>query len=425
MGPWSAGVYFASADSASAMEPSRAVDFAVRLAYMPPGMSFWTLVQAELWRRKERTIFTVVSLAVGFFLFGLLQSVNAAFGAAVARSHADRLMIAERYGVSMPLAYLNRIERIPGVAEVAWLGLLPAYYRDPKQSLMVLGTSPARFFSVFDEYKTSTAALDRLLRTRTGLIVLDTVAKRFGWKVGDQVSLISPTSTPDGHHASWTFNIVGTASCPSNPAQAPFAAINYAYYVATEASHQSTVEYFVVRVADPRRAVSIGRSIDKVFANSSAPTLSRPESEFAAQAVSDIGDVRWLTDSVIIAVFFAMLLLTGNVVLESVRERTAELAVLKTLGYSDIRVVMLIELEALTLCLSGAVIGLAFAALAFHFVGRTLGEFDDWLATANALSAGIMLAGVGLAVALTLVAAAMPAWGAKRLDVVDALRVRA
>ncbi|MGB6450221.1 MAG: FtsX-like permease family protein [Steroidobacteraceae bacterium] len=381
-------------------------------------MSVWTLVQAELWRRPERSIFTVVSLAVGFLLFGLLQSVNAAFGAAVARSHADRLMVSARFNHPIPLSYLSQIERVPGVKQVTWLGLLPAYYRDSKQQLMVLATSPARFFSVLDEYKTSATALNRLIRTRTGIIVLDTVAKRFGWKVGDRISLIN------GHHG-WTFDIVGIVTCPSNPAQDPFAVINYTYFDATRESARGTVAWFYVHVADPRRAASVGRSIDKFFANSSAPTLSEQESKFAAQGVSEIGDVRWLTDSIIIAVFFAMLFLTGNVVFESVRERTSEFAVLKTLGYSHLRVLMLIELEALALCLSGAVIGLGLAAVAFHFVGRTLGKISDFLATANVLSPAIILAGVGLAVALTFIAAAIPAWRAKRLDIVDALRVRA
>ncbi len=381
-------------------------------------MSLWTLVRAELWRRPERTIFTVVSLAAGFLLFGLLQSVNTAFGAASARSHANRLMVSGRFGNAIPLAYLSRIERIPGVEQVTWLDLLPAYYRDPKQSLMVLATSPPRFFSVLDEYQTSAVALDRLIHTRTGIIVLDTVAKRFGWKVGDQISLING-------HDRWTFDIVGIVTCPSNPAQAPFAVINYTYFDAVRELGRGTVAWFYVHVADPRRAVSAGRSIDKLFANSPAPTLSQQESEFAAQGVSEIGDVRWLTDSVIIAVFFAMIFLTANIVFESIRERTSELAVLKTLGYSDIRLLVLIGLEALALCLSAAVIGLTLAAVVFHFVGSALGEISGFLATTNVLSAGTILAGVGFALVLTLVAAAIPAWDVKRLEVVDALRVRA
>jgi putative ABC transport system permease protein len=380
-------------------------------------MSLWTLVWAELRRRPERTMCTVASLAVGFLLFGLLQSVNAAFGAAVARSHADRLMVTERFGGSMPLAYLSQIERIPGVARVAWFGLIVAHYRDPKQPVMVLATSPD-FFSVLDEYKTSAADLDRLVHTRTGLIVFDTVAKRFGWKVGDQISLI------DGHNV-WTFDIVGIATWPSNPAQATFAVTNYAYFDALRESAHGTVVYFVVRVADPRRAVHIARSIDKLFANSPAPTRSQQESEFAGSAVSEIGDARHLIDSVLIAVFFAMLFVTGNVVFDSVRERTSELAVLKTLGYSDRRLLVLVAVEALTLCLPGAIIGLALSGVAFHFVGRTIGKFSGWFATTNELSAGVLLAGLGLAMALTVTAAAIPAWTAKRLEVVDALRVRA
>lgn len=379
-------------------------------------MSFWTLIRAELWRRKERTLFTVISLAVGFLIFGLLQSVNLAFGAAVARSHADRLMVTERFGGSMPLTYLNRIDRVPGVVQVAWFGLLIAHYRDLKQPLMVLATSPA-FFSVMEEYKTSAVAIERLSSTRTGLLVLDTAAKQFGWKVGDQVNLI------DGQHV-WTFDVAGILTCPSNPAHPPFAVANYVYFDAIREAGRGTVAYFVARVADPRRAIHVARSIDNMFANSSAPTHSQLESQFAGSTVAEIGNARRLTNSVMIAVFFAMLFVTGNVVFESVRERISELAVLKTLGYSDIRVLLLIEVEALTLCLSGAVIGLALAEVAFHFVGRTISKFSSWLATTNELPPWTIIAGLGLAVALTLVAAAIPAWSAKRLDVADALRVR-
>jgi putative ABC transport system permease protein len=386
-------------------------------------MSFWTLVRAELWRRPERTIFTVISLAVGFLLFGLLQSVNAAFGAAGGHSHADRLMVSGRFGNPLPLSDLSRIERIPGVKQVTWLGLLPVRYRDPTQFLLVLATSPARFFSVLDEFKTSAAELTRLTNTRTGLIVLDTVAKRFGWKVGDQVSVSSPITARDGN-SNWTFNIVGIVTSPDNPTEQPLAVGNYAYLDANRARDGGSVAWFYVRVADPRRAASIGHAIDRLFANSPAPTLSQQESAFVAQAIAEIGDVKRLTSAVIIAVFFAMLFLTGNVVFESVRERTAELAVLKTLGYSDGRVLMLVELEALALCLSGAIIGLGLAAVAFHFIGQALGRMSEFLATANVLSPEIILTGVGLAVALTLIAAATPAWAAKRLVIVDALRLR-
>lgn len=387
-------------------------------------MSSWTLIRAELWRRPERTVFTVAALAAGFFLFGLLQSVNAAFSAAVARSHADRLMIAGRFGNPLPLGYLSRIEGVLGVKHVAWLDLLPARYRDPTQPLMVIAASPGRFFSVLKEYEISAGALERLIRTRAGIIVLDTTAKRFGWKVGDQVSLISPMSTRDGGHT-WIFDVVGIATCPSNPTHPPFGVVNYTYFDANRVVRGGTVAWFYVQVADARRAASVGRSIDRLFANSSAPTFSQQESEFAAQGVSDIGDVRWLTDSTIMAVFFAMIFLTANVVFESVRERIPELAVLKTVGYSATRLFVLIELEALVLCISGAIAGLGLAAVAFHFVGRTLGKVSSFLVSTNVLSPATILAGVSLAVALTLIAAAIPAWSATRLDVGDALRVGA
>lgn len=386
-------------------------------------MNYWTLVRAELWRRPERTIFTLTSLAVGFLLFGLLQSVNAAFGAAGGHVHADRLMVSERFGSSMPLADLPQIERVPGVKQVTWLGLLPAQYRDPRQSFLILATSPARFFSILDEFKTAPAELDRLTNTRTGLIVLDTVAKRFDWKVGDQVSVTSPITARDGN-PNWTFNIVGLLTSAGNSAEQPLAVANYTYYDENRARGTGTVAWFYVRVADQRRAATVGRAIDRLFINSPSPTHSMQESAFVAGAVAEIGEVKWLTNSVIIAVFFAMLLLTSSVIFESVRERTAQFAVLKTLGYSDGRILMLVEFEALTLCLAGAIIGLGFAAVVFHVIGRTLGKLSQFLASAGILSPAIVLAGVGLAIALAFIAAAIPAWAAKRLEIADALRVR-
>jgi len=389
-------------------------------------MSFWTLIRAELWRRPERTIFTMVSLAVGFLLFGLLQSVNNAFGAAEARSHGDRLIVSERFGHGMPLAYLSQIEAVTGVTQVALSSILPTFYRDPKQSVLILPTSPRRFFSVFDEYKISATALERLIHTQSGLVVFDRVAKRFGWRVGDRVNLIASVPARDGSN-NWTFDIVGTMTNSSNSAQVAFAVMNDSYMEANKANtaDPNKYVYFFVKIADPRRAVSIARSIDRLFVNSAAPTQTQPESAWAASAVALIGDVKWLTDSIMIAVFVAMLFLTANVMMESVRERTSELAVLKTFGYSDFAVLVLIELEALAVCLSGAIVGLALAEVAFHFVGRAMARINDWLTTTNTLSVGIILAGVGFAVALTLIAAAIPAWRAKQLDIVDALRVRA
>jgi putative ABC transport system permease protein len=387
-------------------------------------MSFWTLVQAELWRRPERTVFTIVSLVVGFFLFGLLQGVNAAFGTAMAQTHADRLMVGGRFGNSMPLADLSQIERLPGVKQVTWLGLLPAYYRDPKLSFLILASDPARFFSVMADYKISAVTLNRFVHTRTGLIVDDKLAKRFGLRVGDQVNLNSPVVKRDGSR-NWTFDIVGLVSSPKQ-ADPPFAVMNYTYLDENRADARGgMVQWFYVQAVAPERAVAVGRSIDSLFVNSSAPTFSQQESAFAAQSVADIGDAKLFTDSIIVAVFFAMLFVTGNVIFESVRERTSELAVLKTFGYSDTRVLMLIELEALTLCLSGAIAGLTLAALAFHFVGRVITSISSFLATTNTLSARIILTGLGFAVILTFVAAAIPAWSAKRLTVAHALRMRA
>jgi putative ABC transport system permease protein len=385
-------------------------------------MGLGGLVRAELWRKPERTIFTVASLAVGFLLFGVLQGVNTAFSAAVSRTEADRLLIDSRFDAPLPLAYAERIEKVPGVTQVTWTHFLFGYYQDPGNTVIILTTSPERFFQVRNEAKASAAVIERLAHTRTGLVVMTSLAQKYGWKVGDHVSVISAVPRKDGGNT-WTFDIVGLFTVPSNAGQVPYAIANYEYFDEARADDRGTVGRFVIRIADPRRASAVARSIDTVFANSSVPTLTQVESEFAARSLATIGDVGTLTQAVIIAVCFAMLFLTASVVLQSVRERTPELAVLKTLGYSDRRVLLLVELEALALCRCGAVIGLGLAFTAFHFIGKPMGEINLYLRTAN-LSVAVIVEGVVLALALTLAAAAIPAWSAMRLGIADAMRVR-
>jgi putative ABC transport system permease protein len=386
-------------------------------------VKYLPLMWAGLWRKPLRTVLTVLSLAIGFFLFGLLQGVNSAFDAALTRSKTDRLLIGPRFDTPLPASYAGQIRRTDGVAEITWTGFLRGSYQDPKQGVLVITTDPRSFFSVRHEYLTTPAELAALIRTRTGLIVLDHLAKRFGWKVGDRIT-VSGAAPRKGGGNDWPFDIVGILTDPSNPGQIDFAVGNYDYLDEARAQDKGTVTRFVVRVRDPRRSAAVAHAIDAEFANSPAPTLSQAENEFAGRDLATIGDVGRLTDAVIIAISFALLFLTGNVVLQSVRERTAEFAVLKTLGYQNGQVLMLVVFEALALCLSGAVLGLVFAGVVFPSIGRSMTNVSAWLGS-RSLSGSVMVTGIACALLLTVLSAALPVWNARRLNVIAALRTRA
>ena len=387
-------------------------------------MKFLFLAWAGLWRKPTRTLFTMISLAVGFLLFGLLQGVNSTFTAAIGRTKADRLLIDRRFDVPLPQSYASRIARVAGVRDVTWTQFLQGSYQDPKNFVLVLMAEPTSFFRVRDEYVAAPTVVDALTRTRTGLVLLDKLAAQYGWKVGDKVTLSSGIPRQDGAR-DWEFDVVGIMTDPSNAGQFPFAVGNFDYLEEARASGKGTVNRFVIRVTDPARSVEIGRAIDSEFANSPAPTLTQLEDAFAGTELATIGDIGRLTVAVIAAVFFAILFLAGNVILQSVRERTAEFAVLKTLGFADGRVLRLVALEALLLCAVGAALGLGASEAVFPFVAAFLPNLSLYLATTPTLNPSVVMLGLAVAAALTVLAGALPAWSAKRLDIVEALRRRA
>lgn len=379
------------------------------------------LVWAGLWSKPTRTLFTLISLAVGFLLFGLLQGLNTAFANATSRTQADRLLLSPKFENPLPQSYLSRLREIPGVSEVTWTGFLPAFFQEPRNGFVVISTDPVSFYSVRNEYKVDPKELEALVNTRSGLIVYEPLARQHGWKVGDRITLGSPVPREDG--APWTFDVVGFTTNPSNPGSVPFAIAQYDYVNAGRTNLKDRVTRFVVRVADARRSVEMVEAIDKVFANSDAPVRAQLENEFAQADLATIGDVRRLTTAIIGAVFFATLFLVGNVIRQSTRERTSQFGMLKTLGYSDTRVLAIVMGEALLLCLIGAAIGLVGTVLVFPTIASFLPNLSGYLGTPR-LSGMVLIFGVGAAVILTALSAAQPAWSAMRLNIVDALRMR-
>jgi putative ABC transport system permease protein len=382
-------------------------------------MKFLPLVWSGLWRKPARTLFTLLSLALGFLLFGLLQGVDSAFDGAVARQRLDRLLTDPRFGAPLPLSYGPTLEKVPHVTNLTWTVFLPGYVQEPQNNFLVIATAPGRFFKVRHEYQTTPEQLAALESTRTGLIVLKKSAEVFGWKIGDRVTLKSPVPRKDGG-TDWTFDVVGLLDNPDNPGQIGFAVAHYEYFDEARAMGNGTVGRYVIRIDEPRRSVEVSRAIDKLFESSAAPTRTQTENERAQSQLATIGDVGLFTRAIIAAVFFAILFLTGNTVLQSVRERGPELAVLKTLGFSDSTVFGIVIAETFLLCLVAAAAGLAGASVLFPVVSANLLDFSAYVGSAPFFRR-VLVEGFALALVLAVLSAVVPAWRTTRLRIVDAL----
>jgi putative ABC transport system permease protein len=380
-------------------------------------MKFLPLVWAGLWRKRARTIFTLLSIVVAFVLFGMLQGVNAVFNNAVNAAAVDRLDVVSRVTFTEPLpyAYLSQIESIPGVAGVAYQSWFGTYYQDPKNFVFSFPLDPERFFPLFPELQLPKDQLAALVHTRTGAVVGRDLAKKYGWKIGDRVPLHSVIWTQSSNGSSdWQFDIVGIFDGPSNDASSFF--FNYSYFDEARAFSKGKVGWYIVKVKDPSGAMQVAAAIDKRFANSPDETKTQTEKEFSQSFIKQQADINFIVTAILGAVFFTLLFLTGNTMMQSVRERVPELAVLKTLGFTGFAVVMLVLAEALMLCLIAALIGLGIAALIFPAMKDFIGEAH--------LPANVLILGAALAVLLALGTGLPPAWRTARLNIVDALAGR-
>jgi putative ABC transport system permease protein len=378
-------------------------------------MKYFPLVWASLWRKRPRTLFTLASIMVAFLLFGLLQGINAAFNRVVEQAHVNRLLASDISFLPLPLAYLPRIERLRGVTNVAYATQFVAYYQDPRNAVAPIAVDPALWFAVYSDWKLPRDQLEAFTHTRTGAVLGPELARRYGWRIGDKVPLHSTVVKQDGT-ADWTVDVVGILEDPDNPGESNTLLMQYGYFDESRLLDKGTVLQYEATIADPKKAAEIAGAIDGTFANSGNQTRTQSEREFAQSMLTRVGDITFFVDAIVGAVFFTLLFLTGNTMMQSLRESIPELAVLKTIGFSDRALVALVLAQSGLVCGLGAALGLGAAAaifpLAHSFIG---GARLSWL---------VVSAGAGAAVIVALISGLPPAWRAKRLEIVEALVAR-
>jgi len=377
-------------------------------------MKYRHLILANLRRRKVRTGLTVGSFAVALFLFGLLAVVRGAFQGGVHVAGADRLVVVNKVSIiqPLPLAYRDRLARVPGVALVTFATWFGGVYQDERHHLPQFAIDREHYRQMFPEFIIPDDQWQAFLLDREGCIVGEALMERFQWKVGDRIPLKGSIFP-----GTWEFNVRGTyrSSRPQdNTTQFWF---HWDYLDERRSFGKGSVGWYTVRIADPDDAVRVIRAIDEAFANSPWETKTDTEKEFAASWVKQMGNFELLLLSVGGVVFFTLLLVTGNTMAIAVRERMRELAVLKAVGFSDGFVLVSILAETVLVAAVGGGVGLAVAKL---FTLR--GDPTGGLLPVFYLPSTAIVLGFSLALAVGLLAGILPALSGMRVRVVDALR---
>jgi len=372
------------------------------------------LVWANLRRKKVRTTLTIGSFAVALFLFGLLAAVRIGFRGGADAAGADRLNTINRVSLILPLpfSYRDRILRVPGVSNVTYASWFGGVYQDERNFFPQFAVDKDTWFDVYADYVASAEGRSAFEKDRQACMVGRALADRFGFKVGDRIPLRG-TIWP----GAWEFNIVAVYEGNRPDADTSAMFFRADYLDENRQFGQGTVGWYVVKLRDIDDAVRVSEAIDALFANSPFETLTQTEKAFAASFVNQMGNIELLIMSIGIVVFLTLLLVTGNTMAIAVRERSGELAVLKTVGFSDRRVLRLILAEALLIAGQGGVVGLALALVAIPALTKALPMLGVLYVSPMTFVAGFLLA-----IAVGAAAGLLPAIGAMRLRVVDALR---
>ena len=386
-------------------------------------MKYLHLGWSALIRRKSRTLLTIFAVIAAFSLFGLLDSVRAAFASSgQSIPGATRLVTISKQGLlgSLPLSLLRRIQAIPGVSSVTYESWFGGYYQTPKNELATQSIA-GNYFDVYPEYRLTPAELRALHATRTGAVAGAALARTFHWKVGDRIPVQATVFPQKNGSNTWMFDLVGIYHVSEAAEQGKENQLFFNWdYFDQAAAFGGGASFYIERAARLQDVVSVGSAIDALSLNSDHETKTQSEDAFTASLASRLADIGLIVGSIMGAVFFTLVLVTGNTMTQAVRERMPELAVLKTIGFADRGIFALVLAESVLLLAVGGIAGLALSMVAVSELSTEFGRQIPVLP----VGAGTWLRGLVLMIAVGTVVGVLPALRARRLRIVDALAGR-
>jgi putative ABC transport system permease protein len=382
-------------------------------------MKFLPLIWSNLRRKRVRTIFTLLSILVAFLMFGYLIAVSNAFNIGVQIAGVDRLVMTHKVSIilPLPLSYLERIEQVPGVKDVAHASWFGGIYQDPKNFFAQMGVDPERYLRIYPEFQLPEDQKKAWLADRTGAICGKYLADRYHWKIGDRIPLVASVWQKQDGSNNWEFTLDGIYTGATPTTDTTQFLFHYKYLDESRVRRKGMVGWYIIRISPPDQAPQIVQRIDDLFANSENETKTSTEKAFMQGFAKQVGDIGAIITAILSVVFFVILLVAGNTMMQSVRERITELAVLKTLGYSNGLILTLVLCESVLLAGLGGALGLGLAWLLVSRGDPTGGALPIFVMPKSSTAMGFMLI-----VLLGLATGTLPALQAMRLRVVQALR---
>jgi len=382
-------------------------------------MKYFYLIFSSLKRKKLRTGLTILSIMVAFILFGYLTAIRQAFDAGVEVAGADRLIV--RHKVSLiqllPQNYEAKIESIAGVDNATHSTWFGGIYQEPRNFFAQIAIVPEELFDMYPEFIISDEHKAAWQETRSGVMAGRGLVERFDWKLGDRIPINATIWGKKDGGRTWEFDLVGIYEGAEKGTDTSQFFFRYDFFDETRAGGSGLVGWYIVRVSNPDKAAEVAAAIDAEFANSARETKAEPEGAFVQGFANQIGNIGFIIMAIMTAVFFTILLVAGNTMAYTVRERTNELAVLKAIGFTNRGVLSLVLGESLVLTLVGGLIGLSLAWMLVSMGDPTNGSFPVFYLPVRDLFIGSMLI-----VAMAFVAGIIPALQAQKLQIADALR---
>ncbi len=389
-------------------------------------MKYLHLVWAALFRRKLRTLLTLVSIITAFLLFGLLDAVRVGFDqVGQSANGASRLQTGSKLSFIqlLPMSLGNRIAQVDGVKDTTYANWFGGAYQKPENQVFSFAVAP-NYVDMYPEMEVSAEHRKAFADTKNGALVGEGLARKFGWKVGDTVPMQS-TIFPDRNGSqNWPFQIVGVIHVADKKSAGWFDQmflLNWKYFDDTTPWNRGQVGWYVSRVKDVNQADRVLKAIDALSANSDHETRTLTEQAAMSSWMKQVADINLIVTSIMGAVFFTLLLLAGNTMMQAVRERTAEIAVFKTLGFSGPSVLAMVLAESVLLLVIGGVVGLGLASI----VGPAVSAGSGGALNLPAAGPGSWASGIGMALLFGLLVGALPALRAMRINITDALAGRA
>ena len=383
-------------------------------------MKYFRLIWKNVWRKKIRTLLTILSVFVAFLLFSLLSAIGFARYCAKVRS-AVWIIICAGHKVSLinpiPMSYQNRILATEGVASVTHASWFGGYYQEPKNQFGQFPVDPQSYFDMYPEFDLPAEQLEAFKRNRTGAVVGKELATLFGWKVGDRIPIQATIWTKADGGRTWEFDIEGIFSTSDPRGSTALMLFQYDYFEESRAFGKGTVGWYILRVSPGADPVQVAKAIDLQFANSPNETKTSTEAAFAKSFTQQFGNIALIVTLILGAVFFTLLLVSGNTMSQSVRERISELAVLKTLGFTDRSVLGIVLSESILIMLIGGLLGLGIGWVLVQGMAEKMGAMLPGLF----LSPGAILSAIGIMIGAGVVAGIFPAIKAMRLSIIEAL----